>query len=177
MNDTYLVVDGVKTQLTEEQKKCLGLSIAKNPFYDHVTENKIYYYVCSEGSIGCPGYTLGPKDQQRINNTNAFTDYDFAREVSKTQELYRKLLKFSYDNNAVDKPWDGCNSHFYICYICYEHGIETKESGWDVAATCMNRCLNEVYFSKESVARRALEEVVKPFLKEFNTVNKDMRSL
>jgi len=172
MNDTYLVVNGVKVQLTEEQRKCLGLS-SENPF-EEPDLNDRYYYVTAENDVGSAWYARDAVDYKRIDVANCFKNQSFAKKVANAQLLYRRLLKFSFDNDAADKPWDGYNYHFFIRY---EYDVEAEESGWDVSATCMNRCLNEVYFSKEAVARRALEEVVEPFLEEFNIVNGDMESL
>lgn len=75
------------------------------------------------------------------------------------------LLKFAYDNDAVDKPWNGCNYHFYIRYK-YD-GDKVDELACDVACSVTDKSVNEIYFSKKAVAEEALETVVKPFFSAF----------
>ena len=73
--------------------------------------------------------------------------------------LYRKLLKFAYDNVYEDTAeWDGKNSHWAIRYndnrnkFCPYH-----QDGYKA---------RDVYFSSEEGAERAIKEVVEPFMKE-----------
>lgn len=77
-------------------------------------------------------------------------------------------MKFAYDNDAVDLPWDRHNYHFYIRY---EYNDGADEPTWEVAAALINRSANEVYFSKESVAKAAIEEIVKPFFTAFPEID------
>lgn len=162
MDNTYLVVNGVKIPLTDEQKKSLGLTF-ENPFAEpSMREN--YYYITSEGAVDISINTWNNSDNRRFDEVNCFKNRTFANVVAKKQLLYRMLLKFAYDNDAVDLPWDRHNYHFYIRYE-YNDGVD--EPTWEVAAALINRSANEVYFSKESVAKDAIEEIVKPFFSVF----------
>lgn len=166
MDNTYLVVNGVKIPLTEEQKKSLGLTF-ENPFAEpSMREN--YYYITSEGAVDISINTWNNSDNRRFDEVNCFKNRTFANVVAKKQLLYRMLLKFAYDNDAVDLPWDRHNYHFYIRYE-YNDGVD--EPTWEVAAALINRSANEVYFSKESVAKDALEEIVKPFFTTFPEID------
>ena len=162
MDNTYLVVNGVKVPLTDEQKKSLGLTF-ENPFAKPATREN-YYYITSEGAVGVDTNVGADLDNRRFDKVNCFKNRTFANGVAKKQLLYRMLLKFAYDNDAVDLPWDRHNYHFYIRYE-YNDGVD--EPTWEVAAALINRSANEVYFSKESVAREAIEEIVKPFFAAF----------
>lgn len=162
MDNTYLVVNGVKIPLTDEQKKSLGLTF-ENPFAEpSMREN--YYYITSEGAVVVDINIWDDLDNKRFDKVNCFKNRDFANVVAKKQLLYRMLLKFAYDNDAVDLPWDRHNYHFYIRY---EYNDDVTEPTWEVAAALINRSANEIYFSKESVAEEALETVVKPFFSAF----------
>lgn len=73
--------------------------------------------------------------------------------------LYRKLLKFAYDNNCYDtSTWDGFNYHCYI-YLDYPDGK------FHVGGTCVYKSA-EVWFSSYVSAERAIKEIVEPFVKE-----------
>lgn len=162
MDNTYLVVNGVKVPLTEEQKESLGLTF-ENPFAEPAMREN-YYYITSEGAVVVDTNIGDDLDNRRFDEANCFKNRDFANVVAKKQLLYRMLLKFAYDNDAVDKPWNGCNYHFYIRYK-YDDGVD--EPTWEVAAALINKSANEIYFSKKAVAEEALETVVKPFFSAF----------
>lgn len=75
------------------------------------------------------------------------------------QQLYRKLLKYAYDNNAEDCEWN--NDHNYHYYIYFDY----KFNRFMIAPTALykNFC---VYFSSAKVAEQAIKDVVEPFMKE-----------
>lgn len=166
MDNTYLVVNGVKVPLTDAQKKSLGLT-SKNPFAQPAMREN-YYYITSEGAVDVDTNFGADLDNRRFGEVNCFKNRDFASIVAKKQLLYRMLLKFAYDNDAVDLPWDRHNYHFYIRY---EYNDDVTEPTWEVAAALINRSANEVYFSKESVAKDAIEEIVKPFFSAFPEID------
>ena len=166
MDNTYLVVNGVKVPLTEEQKKSLGLTF-ENPFAEPAMREN-YYYITAEGAVDVSTNTWDDSDNRRFDEVNCFKNRTFANVVAKKQPPYRMLLKFAYDNDAVDLPWDRHNYHFYIRYE-YNDGV--NEPTWEVAAALINRSANEVHFSKESVAKDAIEEIVKPFFSAFPEIS------
>ena len=134
MGDNYAVINGKKIELTEEHLKALGVETQKNPF-KMVAEN-IY------------------------SKSNYFNAKEFAKQAALHQLLYRKLLKFAYDNGFEDTAkWDGVNPHWHIIYNRVN----------DVFITMKKLASKDftVYFSTEEGAERAIEEVVKPFVKEY----------
>ena len=73
--------------------------------------------------------------------------------------LYRKLLKFAYDNGIEDtSEWDGCNQHWAIRYNgTLNKFIAHYQRGYKAQG---------VYFSSEKGVEQAIAEVVEPFMKE-----------
>lgn len=99
-------------------------------------------------------------DNVVYNNANYFNDYKFARQVALHQLLYRKLLKYAYENNAVVDDWTDPNSKkYFIIKRTNENELVTI---WSV--TLKNDCV--VYFTSDEVAKLAIENVVKPFMEE-----------
>ena len=90
--ENYIVINGKKAELTEEQLKQLGIEVhlkkRRNPF----------------------------------NNANGFNDKDFANQVYLHELLNRKLLKYAWDNEAEDCEWDGENSHWHIKKLIATNG-------------------------------------------------------
>lgn len=157
MSDNYAVINGRRIKLTDEQAKTLGIE-RKNPF-DRVSGDDKHYYTI----VGCD--VLRRVDINDITDRglykaiNYFNDKAFAKQVSLHQLLYRKLLKFAYDNECEDTAeWDGNNSHWVIRYNDNLNKFDPY---------CQNGYrAQDVYFSSEEGAERAIKEVIEPFIKE-----------
>lgn len=155
--DNYAVINGKRVELTNEQVKALGIETRKNPF-DRVAKGEVYSLVGAYGyPVSCHDDCL-PCDNNSFLCHNYFNDKDFAKQVALHQLLYRKLLKFAYDNEFEDKEWNGTNDHWLILYYPLN----------DDFAIANVQCVKEytVYFSTEEGASRAISEVIRPFMKE-----------
>lgn len=162
MKEIKLTIDGKEVQLTDEQLKMLLVEKEekrKNPFEEPRFSQD--YYFTNECGIGKYFYyDKNDYDYGKLRNAaNVFTDETFAEQVALHQLLYRKLLKFAYDNECEDTAeWDGENAHWVIRYnesrneFCsyYQDGYKALD----------------VYFSSKEGAERAIKEVVEPFMKE-----------
>lgn len=161
MKEIKLTIDGKEIQLTDEQLKMLGIEPEKkrkNPF-KRVAEDEVYFQIGIDGDVFSLYEDRTTSDEEAVLCVNYFNDEAFAKQVSLHQLLYRKLLKYAYDNEFEDTAeWDGENAHWTIRYddlrneFCsyYQDGYKTRD----------------VHFSSEEGAERAIEEVVKPFMKE-----------
>lgn len=159
MNDNYLVLNGKRVDLTAEQIKTLGIiEKEKNPF-DRAHPAGCYFYINEHGRVESHYDTRLPYEENAYKNVNYFTDKAFAQQVSLQQLLHRKLMKFAYDNNCVDTAdWNLLNFHWTIRYSASLNKFDAY------CISCYKA--SEVYFSSEEDAKRAIEEVVKPFVKE-----------
>ena len=159
MNENYIVINGKKIELTEEQLKQLGIEPEKkrkNPF-DRVAE--VYWYVEADGTVDTYTDRGDSLDNALYWHSNYFNDKAFAEQVALHQLLYRKLLKFAHDNACEDmKEWDGLNQHWTIRYDTdYKLFVTHSQSIYRA---------QEVYFSSVFAARAAIKDVVEPFMKE-----------
>lgn len=158
--DTYLVVNGKKVVLTAEQLNALGLTKNRNNPFERVAEGKMYYYVNKNGKVDNFGESGDLSDDNLKNASNYFNDKDFAVQVALHQLLYRKLLEFAYSNGYEDTAeWDDNNSHWSIRYSTDAEVFEAND----------NYCFKhqDVYFSSEEAAERAIKEVVEPFVRKY----------
>ena len=157
MSDNYAVINGKRVELTDEQVKALGIK-RKNPF-ERVAKYDAYYTVLSSGSVGYMEDYLDCQDDSQYDAANYFNDKDFAQQVALHQLLYRKLLKFAYDNECEDnQTWNKVNCHYYIGYNINEDQFYTD------ATVAFKH--NDVWFCSRDSANRAIDEVIKPFMKE-----------
>lgn len=156
MSENYIVINGKKMDLTDEQLKQLGIEVRKNPF-ERVHVNDEYF------SINHYGLTTLHEandwcDDSIFEAVNYFNDEAFAKQVALHQLLYRKLLKFAYDNECEDREWGTKYEH---CRIYYD----TDSDKFDIDVNDAFK-YQGVYFSTRRGAERAIEEVIKPFMKE-----------
>jgi hypothetical protein len=157
MSDNYIVINGKRTELTDKQLKALGIEVRKNPF-ERVAKGNAYYKITGYGNVDNFREDGDSTDQALYDGVNYFTDESVAQQVALHQLLYRKLLKFAYDNDCEDKEWNGTNDHWLILYYPLN----------DDFVIANVQCVKEytVYFSTEEGASRAINEVVRPFMKE-----------
>lgn len=161
MKEIKLTIDGKEVQLTDKQLKMLGIEVEtkkKNPFKNQIVGEN-YFSILSNNEVieYCDGSNLGYSGA--YNAANYFNDEVFAHQVALHQLLYRKLLKFAYDNECTDKEWDGTNVHVYIIY-------NSTKKDYDIRWTRDEKEPGTVYFKSTAWATGALNEVVMPFIKE-----------
>lgn len=157
MKEIKLIIDGKEVKLTEEQLRALEIKKEekkKNPF-DKVAKGDRYYFISYFGDVD--GYTQADdcEDDALFNNYNYFNDESFANQVALHQLLYRKLLKFAYDNEFEDTDKI---SRYYVAYF-------PKTKAFVVRSDDAFRA-PWVYFSSYEGAMRAITEVAEPFMKE-----------
>lgn len=177
MNENYIVINGKKIELTEEQLKQLGIEPEKkrkNPFKR--VKGKEYY--CIDDEEICMYRDYGnSNDKSSYKQANYFNDEAFAKQVALHQLLHRKLLKFAYDNECEDTAewncmlnptydstcentveWSKRKQHYSVRYS-YEDSAFIVFCQYDYKDQA-------VYFSSKEAAKRAINEVVEPFMKE-----------
>lgn len=158
MNENYIVINGKKIELTEEQVKSMLVVVRNNPF-EIVERGKNYFYANRYGDINNSVQCGDSKDDCLFQAANYFNDESFAKQVALHQLLYRKLLKFAYDNDFKDTAeWNGSNQHWLI-RRAYDTGALIIGVDYDYKS-------QNVYFSSDEGAKRAGNEVIMPFMKE-----------
>lgn len=160
--DNYIMINGKKLELTEEQLKQLGIEVdeKRNSPFDRVSRSESYYFIHSSDNVNCAIEDCPEVDHHYFDNANYFNDTDFANQVMLHQQLYRKLLKYAYDNNAEDREWDkaNVNSHYFIYFDSAKGHFVVGDNHY-----CHSQ---SIYFSSENVAKQAIQDVVEPFLAE-----------
>ena len=159
--DNYIVINGKKSELTEEQLKQLGINIEEKketPFTRHSDE--VYYSINTmNGVAGLHDYN-SDFDNALYDNVNYFNNYNVATQVALQQLLYRKLLKYAYENDAFADDWTDLNSVKYLI---------SKHTGSNKIVIDFNYGIkhsNVVYFTDKKVAEQAIEDVILPFMVE-----------
>lgn len=163
MSKNYIVINNQKIELSEEQIKQMSRFVdipKKNPFKNYQDDFMYPYCIDSIGNVY--QVTAGIEDFENV--CNAFYDKAFAHQVALHQLLYRKLLKYGYDNNIIDQSeWDGRNYHYFV--------VQDSKGFYRVRERLTERLLNTVYFNSEDAIYKVIENVILPFQKEYPEFN------
>lgn len=161
MNNNYIVIDPKRTNPLKKRLKLLESEDKINRKDPFVIKNKErYYYIDGSGNVnGYNYYTEDSFEESLIRSCNAFNDEIFTEQVALHQLLYRKLLKFAYNNGFEDnREWDSVNPHWCVRYIC-DTGVLFVDVDYDYKS-------QSIYFSSDEAAIRAIKEIVEPFMKK-----------
>ena len=154
MNNNYLVINGKRVDLTEEQIKQLGIENNKeNPFIRY--KNKNIYAVNSCGRINELQDDGSAFINQLYISGNYCTDKQLLKEKSKEEILNRLLWRFSIENGGNE-----INCHTGKKYYIYKDG---KSGGWGVDWSADIYSFGVVYFISREIAEEAFNTIVKPF--------------
>ena len=155
--ENYLVINGKRVDLTEEQIKQLGLEIEKKSPFDRVDKYKEYWYINNRGYLA---YYIDGRchaDDGLFNTANYCTDKELMTARAKEEVLSRLLWRFSMENGGDAIDWtDNIQKKFFI----YKNIVQQK---WITIYNSTNPCLGLVYFISQEIAQRAIDEIVIPF--------------
>ena len=157
--ENYIVINGKKAELTKEQLEKLGIKPERNNPFNRASFGGNYFIAREDGTVGSRIATSHDNDTWYYDNAAYFNDKGFAEQMSLKWLLNRKLEKYAWDNKAEDIEWDCNNEHFFIYY----NYVDIK---FYIAITSVWKENYVVYFSDDDVARSAIKDVIKPFMKE-----------
>ena len=159
MKEIKLTIDGKEILLTDGQLKMLGIEPKKKNPFDRVGNSDRFFAIDNMNGIQTCTEMSYARDEAYYNGINYFNDKKFAKQVALHQLLYRKLLKYAYDNEFEDEEWDETKMHAYIIY-------NFTRKNYDIRWTRNEKEPGTVYFKTPTRATAALNEVVMPFVKE-----------
>ena len=161
MNENYLIIEGIKVPLTEDQIamiKGIGAQ-AKKTAFSRAKEGE-FYWLIGDNCVVEEAYEAGfGEDEERFKCANYCTDRRLIEERAIREELSRLLWRFSMENGSKDIDWEDSNQSKYSIYIDFDN----KSLKWDIDKSIKCKCLNEVFFIDEDTARKAIREIVEPF--------------
>lgn len=156
MREIKLTIDGKEVALTKEQIKALGIEVDDGCVCDKSKSGE-YYFVDSHCHI-CAATDDGSYfDKMHFERGNYYRSKEYAIQVAMHQMLNNLLRRYS-EQHGGDAEWDYSEtSHFYILF-----GYES----YKVLSVRNLKHMGVIYFRSLAAATQAIEEVVKPFMKE-----------
>lgn len=157
--DNYIVINGKRAELTKEQLVALGIEIEKeNPF--ELKNTDYYYFIGSTGIVIYDYSSDCSLTKLRYNVANFCTNKAFMEQRALHETLNRLLWRYSMQHDGDEINWLDVEQ---IKYYIYYHAFE-EEYRIDVNQLCKSE--GTIYFISKKVAEDAIEEVVKPFIKQ-----------
>lgn len=146
--DNYICINGKKSELTEEQMKALGIERPKESPFDRIVDGK-YYFINAHETVYPTKDCLSMADDSLFGKANYCTDKAIMEQRALHETLSRLLWRFGEMNGS------GGRGTF---------AIGRKDDGKFVSLACSNRYLEPTFESLE-ITQRAIEEIVRPFMK------------
>lgn len=159
--EAYIEIDGKRTQLTVEQMKALGIyEEPKKNLFDRVEKDKQYYYITNGGDVDCGTDYYWESDNKRHQVANYCTDKEILQQRALHETLNRLLWRFSIENDGSKINWNNIDKHKYVIYFDNE---SKKFTTTEYRFMKFDGC---IYFHSKSIAQKAIEEIIIPFMKE-----------
>lgn len=163
MSENYLIIEGIKVPLTDEQVAMIKgtgalKSKEKSPF-SRVEKNDPYWLIDVDGRITQTYETESEIDNEQFSCANYCSDEELIEERAIREKLSRLLWRFSMENGGENIDWEDFSQIKYRIYIDFKD----KSIKLEIIQSIWCKSLNEVYFIDEDTARRAIREIVEPF--------------
>ena len=155
--ESYIVINGKKAELTEEQLKVLGIK-KKTPF-SRADEGHCYYRMTTEGKIELEEELLSHMDNNLYNVANYCTDRDLLQQQAYRETLNRMLWRYSMEHDGDKIDWE-CDEEKYNIY--YDSELQKCR----VADYMSWKTIGVVHFYTRETAANAIKEIVEPFMAE-----------
>jgi hypothetical protein len=175
--ESYIVINGKKAPLTEDQLKMLGIETEKKNPLKRCEYHERYYHIDCFGKVNEACEDKHKADVDLYEIANYCTDKNLLQQRAWHETLNRLLWRYSMEhdgdkidwnntndkidwNNTNDKiDWNNTNEWKYYIYF----NVADNKYAID-----FHRCIkgSEVYFHTEEIAENAIKEIVEPFMAE-----------
>lgn len=147
--ENYICINGKKAELTDEQMKTLGIELPNTSPFNRVKYMRdAYFYITSDGCVYTDFDGHGNISNYRFNAANYCTDKAIMEQRALWETLSRLLWRFSEQNGGrgVFSITDKGNGNFYPMIENFRYLEPT--------------------FKTSDIAKRAIKEIVEPFMAE-----------
>lgn len=157
--ENYLVINGKRVDLTEEQVKQLGLEVKKKNPFDRANIKELYYAISDIGRVERYRDSATNFDNMIYRVANYCTNKELMTARAKEEVLSRLLWRFSMENGGSEIDFAKYDQAKYYIYKNYSY----KEECFLINSINTIPSVTGIYFISEEIAQRAIDEIVKPF--------------
>ena len=159
-NENYIMLDGKKIPLTEDQIKLIQSDVPEKSPFDRAHHGGTYFSVISNFELNENCECSSHLDDKIFNSSNYCTDKNIMRQHALHMQLNNLLWRYSMTHGGDSIDWDdGSEIKFNIYY-------DTALDEFGTAEYSILKYFGVVPFTSEETAEAAIEEIVKPFIAE-----------
>lgn len=154
--ENYLMLNGKRIDLTAEQIETLEGKKEKGPF-ERAYFDQDYYYLNDDGRVFVDRDNWTEADGARFLAANYCTDKELMAQRALHVILNQQLWRYSMQHGGRDTNGFGAGAKFGLVKI-------GEEIEWTVIPFATP--LGTAWFRSQTVATKAIEEIVKPFMEK-----------
>ena len=162
MSENYIVINGKRAELTEEQLNQLGIGLPKNKRW-RAERGEKYYRVNTFNEISSLRECCCDNDDWCYYSHNYFKTKEEAEKYARVLETEMLLRKYADEHND-ELTW--CSPNNFVWSICYSH-LHHNDISFECWGT--SQLARTVYFSSKDIAQSATKEIGKERIKEYLT--------
>ncbi len=159
-NENYIMLNGKKIPLTDEQIKLMRADEPKKSPFDRADLNDKFYFVESDFNCLRTIENNTELDNYLFECGNYCTDEDIMKQHALHMKLNNLLWRYSMTHGGDKINWDD-NTETKV-EIFYDAAMDVVEC----AEHAILKTFGTVPFDSEETAKAAIEEIVKPFIAE-----------
>lgn len=158
--DNYIMLNGKKIPLTDEQIKLIQSDAPEKSPFDRVKEGETYYYFNHSFDVydNDEDYLIYDDDCYRC--ANYCTDENIMKQHTMHMLLNNLLWRYSMTHGGDKIELGVFSTQKY--YIAYDASHKEFYTDWNNDV----KNVGVIYFGSDNIARDAIEEIVKPFIAE-----------
>lgn len=160
MSENYIVINGKKVELTEEQLEKLGIEVLKNRRV-RVDKYQLYYFVDHNNLVLSTYDGYDTADDYCYYSHNYFKTKEGADKYARVLKTEMLLRQYA-DKHNEDMPWDGRCQH-YAFYLNVNSNVIFADY------YTFSKEARKIYFSSKEIAEAAIEEIGEERIKEYLT--------
>ena len=160
MSENYIVINGKRAELTEEQLEKLGIKVSNNKRW-RTESGKKYYHLSSVGEIYNSLDYRNTDDDYLYYSHNYFETEEEAEKYARVLETEMLLRKYADEHNE-DMVWDGTYPHYCLYFHVNNASVNVEYYNFCKEA-------RRIYFSSREIAEAAIEEIGEERIKEYLT--------
>lgn len=166
MSKNYIMLNGKRVDLTEEQLEKIGLKVEKEckDYFDRIGRDKNYYFINAIGKISCTMDGYGDLGDKTYKIGNYCTDKSIMEQRALHETLDRLLWRFSMQNDGDKIDWSNRSIKKY--FIAYDYRTKKFVPDYIYSSYGSSIKYHVEYFYSAEVTQRAIDEIVLPFMKE-----------
>lgn len=158
--DNYIMLNGKKIPLTDEQIKLIQADEPKKSPFDRAENGDVIYYLSYDFEVRGTAESKCSSDDLCYNCANYCTDKDIMEQHALHMKLNNLLWRYSMTHSGEGIEFGPFSAQKY--YIAYDAGEKEFYTDWNDSI----KCVGAIYFDSEETAEAAIEEIVKPFIAE-----------